>query len=79
MLWDPAYANRVCWRDNPEDSVRFAALALGQNPDQPEVSLLLGDCTKARQKLDWHYDLSFEDLVCEMVDADLAYQGQSSR
>lgn len=36
VLWDPAHANRVCWRDDPEDSVRFAALALGQNPDDPE-------------------------------------------
>lgn len=36
VLWDPKYADRVCWRDNPEDSVRFAALALGQNPDKPE-------------------------------------------
>jgi len=36
VLWDPAYKNRVCWRDDPEDSVRFAALALGQNPDKPE-------------------------------------------
>jgi spermidine/putrescine transport system substrate-binding protein len=36
VLWDPKYAGRVCWRDDPEDSVRFAALALGQNPDQPQ-------------------------------------------
>jgi GDPmannose 4,6-dehydratase len=44
-----------------------------------EVSLLLGDCTKAREKLDWSYDISFKDLVCEMVDADLAYQTQTAR
>ncbi len=36
ILWDPKYAGRVCWRDDPEDSVRFAALAIGQNPDQPQ-------------------------------------------
>ena len=36
VLWDPKHANRVCWRDDPEDSVRFTALALGQNPDQPQ-------------------------------------------
>lgn len=35
VLWDPAYAGRVCWRDDPEDSVRFAAMATGQNPDAP--------------------------------------------
>lgn len=45
VLWDPAYANRVCWRDNPEDSVRFAALALGQNPDAPQ------DMAAIREKL----------------------------
>lgn len=45
VLWDPAYANRVCWRDDPEDSVRFAALALGQNPDQPQ------DMDAIREKL----------------------------
>jgi spermidine/putrescine transport system substrate-binding protein len=45
VLWDPAHANRVCWRDDPEDSVRFAALALGQNPDQPQ------DMDAIREKL----------------------------
>jgi spermidine/putrescine transport system substrate-binding protein len=35
VLWDPVHANRVCWRDDPEDSVRFAAMALGQDPDNP--------------------------------------------
>ena len=45
VLWDSAHANRVCWRDNAEDSVRFAALALGQNPDHPE------DMDAIREKL----------------------------
>jgi spermidine/putrescine transport system substrate-binding protein len=45
VLWDPAYAGRVCWRDDPEDSVRFAAMATGQNPDAPE------DMNKIREKL----------------------------
>jgi len=34
-LWDPANAGKVCWRDDPEDSLRFTALVLGQNPDAP--------------------------------------------
>jgi GDPmannose 4,6-dehydratase len=38
-----------------------------------EVNLLLGDCTKAKEKLDWHYTKPFRELVCAMVDADLAY------
>jgi len=45
VLWDPAYAGRVCWRDDPEDSVRFAAMATGQNPDAPQ------DMDKIREKL----------------------------
>jgi spermidine/putrescine transport system substrate-binding protein len=45
VLWDPAYAGRVCWRDDPEDSVRFAAMATGQNPDAPQ------DMDKIRDKL----------------------------
>lgn len=36
-----------------------------------EVDLLLGDPTKAREKLGWQHQTSFADLVKEMVDADL--------
>jgi GDPmannose 4,6-dehydratase len=36
-----------------------------------EVDKLLGDATKARQKLGWHAETSFETLVKEMVTADL--------
>ncbi len=43
-----------------------------------EVNLLLGDCTKAQQSLNWQYEISFESLVEEMVETDLAYlQGNS--
>ena len=38
-----------------------------------EVNLLLGDSAKAKEKLGWHYSKTFRELVCEMVDADLAY------
>jgi GDPmannose 4,6-dehydratase len=37
-----------------------------------EVELLLGDPTKAHNKLGWHHRSTFEDLVRDMVDADLA-------
>ncbi len=37
-----------------------------------EVETLLGDATKAREKLGWSPKTSFEDLVKEMVAADLA-------
>jgi GDPmannose 4,6-dehydratase len=36
-----------------------------------EVDLLIGDPSKARSKLGWQHKLSFEQLVTEMVTADL--------
>jgi GDPmannose 4,6-dehydratase len=36
-----------------------------------EVDALLGDPSKARQKLGWHHKVTFDELVREMVDADL--------
>jgi GDPmannose 4,6-dehydratase len=36
-----------------------------------EVDLLIGDATKAKEKLGWVPKIRFEDLVKEMVDADL--------
>jgi GDPmannose 4,6-dehydratase len=37
-----------------------------------EVELLVGDASKARSKLGWHHKISFDELVAEMVAADLA-------
>jgi GDPmannose 4,6-dehydratase len=36
-----------------------------------EVDVLLGDASKAREKLGWRHKVSFDDLVSEMVKADL--------
>ena len=36
-----------------------------------EVETLLGDPTKAKEKLGWEPKISFADLVAEMVRADL--------
>jgi GDPmannose 4,6-dehydratase len=36
-----------------------------------EVRILVGDSRKAQRELGWEYSISFEDLVHEMVDADL--------
>jgi GDPmannose 4,6-dehydratase len=36
-----------------------------------EVDLLLGDPSKARNKLDWHHQTSFAELVAEMVEMDM--------
>lgn len=38
-----------------------------------EVDLLIGDPTKARTKLGWEPETSFEQLVTMMVDADIAF------
>jgi len=37
-----------------------------------EVDLLIGDASKARQKLGWQPEITFKELVRTMVDADLA-------
>ena len=37
-----------------------------------EVDVLLGDASKAQQKLGWRSTVTLEDLVAEMVEADLA-------
>ena len=44
-----------------------------------EVELLVGDATKARTVLGWEPEVSFEQLVEMMVDADLAEQKQLGR
>jgi GDPmannose 4,6-dehydratase len=36
-----------------------------------EVDLLLGDASKAERKLGWRHEISFDDLVAEMVREDL--------
>jgi GDPmannose 4,6-dehydratase len=37
-----------------------------------EVNVLLGDASKARQKLNWRHTVNFRELVSEMVEADRA-------
>jgi GDPmannose 4,6-dehydratase len=45
-----------------------------------EVPLLLGDASKAKEKLGWHAETTLEQLVVEMVAADLAIcRGESDR
>jgi GDPmannose 4,6-dehydratase len=38
-----------------------------------EVMILRGDATKAKKKLGWEHEVSFRDLVIEMVENDLKY------
>jgi GDPmannose 4,6-dehydratase len=37
-----------------------------------EVEVLLGDATKARTRLGWTPEIGLEEMISEMVDADLA-------
>jgi len=39
-----------------------------------EVDILLGDASKARAELGWQPEVGFEELIAEMVDADVAQQ-----
>lgn len=55
------------WQDYVEFDLRYLRPA--------EVDILIGDATKARQKLGWELSVSFEELVKLMVDADLAALG----
>ena len=36
-----------------------------------EVDILLGDSSKARRQLGWAPRISMEQMICEMVDADI--------
>lgn len=51
------------WRDHVVIDEKFVRPA--------EVDLLLGDCSKAREKLGWKLEVGFEQMVKMMVDNDL--------
>ena len=40
-----------------------------------EVDILLGDPTKARTRLGWKHQVSFAELIAEMVESDLELLG----
>lgn len=58
------------WHDYVEFDDRYLRPA--------EVELLIGDSTKAQQKLGWKPSVTFEQLVGLMVEADLKALGQTS-
>ncbi len=48
-------------------------LVIDENLFRPsEINVLKGDASKAREKIGWEPKIFFEELVCEMVDADMA-------
>ncbi|MCF4968417.1 GDP-mannose 4,6-dehydratase [Nostoc sp. CMAA1605] len=58
------------WQDYIEFDERYLRPA--------EVDLLIGDATKAREKLGWQPSVTFPELVALMVEADLQAIGQTS-
>lgn len=58
------------WHDYVEFDPRYLRPA--------EVDILIGDSTKAREKLGWQPSVTFEELVALMVEADLEALGLSS-
>ena len=58
------------WQDYVEFDERYLRPA--------EVELLIGDPSKAKQKLGWEPSVTFEQLVSLMVEADLQALGQTS-
>jgi GDPmannose 4,6-dehydratase len=57
----------------------YRYLKIDQHLMRPSDDTLVGDCTKAKEQLQWSYNLSFEDLVREMVASDLEmYSGRSN-
>jgi len=65
QLVDVAFSHvGLNWRDHVVLDPKFIRPA--------EVDMLIGDASKARDKLRWQPEVSFEDLVRIMVDADLA-------
>ncbi|WP_068479765.1 GDP-mannose 4,6-dehydratase [Pseudoclavibacter helvolus] len=59
------------WRQHVRQAPEFMRPA--------EVDLLIGDPSKAREKLDWTPTVSFEGLVQMMVESDLKEQAQLNR
>ncbi|NET45533.1 GDP-mannose 4,6-dehydratase [Okeania sp. SIO2B3] len=58
------------WQDYVEFDPRYLRPA--------EVDLLIGDCTKAKEKLGWQPSVTFTELVHLMVDSDIKALEQSS-
>jgi GDPmannose 4,6-dehydratase len=64
-LLDEAFGHlELDWQPHVEIDPRYFRPA--------EVDLLIGDATRAKQKLGWQPEITFQELVRTMVDADLA-------
>ncbi|MDX6154006.1 GDP-mannose 4,6-dehydratase [Marinococcus sp. PL1-022] len=59
------------WRDYVVTDPKFVRPA--------EVDLLLGDCSKAKEKLGWELEVGFRELVEMMVESDLNHYGSHQK
>ena len=69
---------QIEWKGSGEDEIGIdtstgkTVVAVDPRYFRPtEVDLLLGDASKAKDKLGWEPEITFETLVTEMMDADL--------
>jgi GDPmannose 4,6-dehydratase len=77
---------KIDWRGDGDGEVGVdarsgdAAVMVDQQFFRPaEVNHLVGDATRARQKLGWRPEISFERMVREMVEADVARLREHAR
>ena len=66
----------IAWQGSEEDEVGLwngkPIIKVDPKYYRPaEVETLLGDATKAKQKLNWQPKTSFKELVAEMIQSDL--------
>ena len=65
---------------NPDIQVEIGKEVLAVDPKYfrpTEVELLIGDATKAKEKLGWKPSIDFEELVRIMVESEIAEESKS--
>ena len=75
-----AIGRRITWRGNGADELGIDAASghtlVEIDPDYfrpTEVDILIGDASKAHEKLGWKHRVSFKQLISEMVQSDLKF------
>ena len=75
-----AIGRRITWRGNGADELGIDAASghtlVEIDPDYfrpTEVDILIGDASKAHEKLGWKHRVSFKQLISEMVHSDLKF------
>jgi len=69
---------RTAFRAADLDWKEYTTITIPQNTSVPRYSLC-GDTTRARHDLLWEPEISFEEMITEMVEADLARHSLASR